>query len=97
MLRVSFTAPLERGQHGRGTFTWVSLDDESGDLLADLPLPRAGFGSLPCLATIGGTTWKTSVFPSEGTYLLLVARKVCKTEGLEVGKPCEVALELLGT
>ena len=53
-----------------------------------------GFGSLKVAATIGGTTFKTSVFPSKETgWLLPVKASVRKAEGLTAGDAVELALE----
>ncbi|MBO6528314.1 DUF1905 domain-containing protein [Erythrobacter sp.] len=57
---------------------------------------RRGFGSVKVLAEIGGTRWKTSVFPSKtGEWWLLVGKKVLKTEDLAAGDAAELTLELL--
>jgi hypothetical protein len=62
--------------------------------LVDAGPTRRGFGSLRVQATIGGTTWSTSIFPSakDQTYLLPVKAQVRKAEALRVGKM--VALRL---
>lgn len=43
-----------------------------------------GWGSLPVAATIGKTTWDTSIFPDKksGTYLLPLKAKIRKVEGI---------------
>ena len=57
---------------------------------------KRGFGSVKVMAAIGGTRWKTSVFPSKtGEWWLLVGKKVLKAEDLVAGDTAEVALELL--
>ncbi len=57
---------------------------------------RRGFGSVKVTAAIGGTQWRTSVFPSKlGEWWLLVGKKVLKAEDLVVGDTAEIALELL--
>jgi hypothetical protein len=91
---VEFEAVLEQRTHGRGTYLMLFLDDMTSDFLADLPLPRGGFGSLRCTATIGASTWATSVFPSHDQFLLLVAKSVARREHLAVDAPVHVALEL---
>ncbi len=47
--------------------------------------PRTGF--VPIEATLGATTWRTSLFPhtSEGTYLLAVKAQVRKKESVLAG------------
>ena len=41
-----------------------------------------GWGMIPVTAQIGGTTWKTSLFPKDGRYIVPVKAWVRKAEGL---------------
>jgi hypothetical protein len=56
-----------------------------------------GFGSVRVEATIGSTTWRTSVFPDtrRGAYLLPVNKAVRRAEDLSDGSPVEVELALV--
>jgi hypothetical protein len=57
-------------------------------------VPR-GFGSVRVTATIGATTWKTSIFPgSSGQYALPIKKAVRKAEALDVGDTATVRVEL---
>jgi hypothetical protein len=53
---------------------------------------RVGFGALRVEATIGGSTWQTSIFPSAEfkAYLLPVKAAVRKAENLAEGKSVNV-------
>ena len=54
-----------------------------------------GFGSLKVVATIGSSTFKTSVFPSKDVgWLLPVKAAVRKAEGLGEGDFVAVVLEV---
>lgn len=55
-----------------------------------------GFGSLPVRATIGKTSWKTSIFPDKisGTYLLPLKAKVREREEILNGDIIEFTLEV---
>ncbi len=97
MLRVTVSGPLGSGTHGRGTYTWLVTDDETTDLLDALPVPRVGFQGIAAVATVGGTSWKTSVFPSNGGFLLLIAKRVREAEGLVVGQQMTAHLDIIGT
>jgi hypothetical protein len=97
-VRVVFDAelwPLD----GRRTDTWVmvSLPDGESEEIRDLAGGRGpGFGSLRVRATIGGTTWATSIFPARrGGYVLPVKRPVRAAEGLDSGDTTTVAVELV--
>ena len=63
--------------------------------LVDAGPRRVGFGALRVEATIGGSTWQTSIFPSAPlkSYLLPVKAAVRKAEKLAEGKA--VALQIV--
>jgi hypothetical protein len=48
-------------------------------------------------ATVGATSWTTSVFPDarRGAYVLPVKRAVRQAEDLDEGDPADVVLEVL--
>jgi len=58
---------------------------------------RRGFGSVKVFAQIGDTRWKTSVFPQRerSEWILLVSKKVMRTEDLAEDDELTVTLELL--
>jgi hypothetical protein len=80
------------------SWTFVSLPEEVSDEIRDLAAdgPRRGFGSVRVRVTIGGSTWKTSVFPDagKGRYVLPVKRAVRQAEGLDTGDVVTVRLAL---
>jgi len=82
---------------GEASWFFVSLPPEdSEDLKESVGRGARGFGSLRVRATVGATTWQTSVLPSkEGPYLLPVKRAVRVAEGLEPGDTVEIDLELI--
>jgi hypothetical protein len=51
-----------------------------------------GWGMIPVTAQIGGTRWKTSLFPKDGRYIVPVKAAVQRVEGLEVGDEVTVRL-----
>jgi len=90
-----FTAPLWR-HRGADGWHFVSVPLEISDDIRDLTAGiRRGFGSVRVAATVGRTTWRTSVFPSsrEGTFMLPVKAAVRTGEGLQAGD--EVRLHLV--
>ncbi|CUU60535.1 protein of unknown function (DUF1905) [Parafrankia irregularis] len=72
----------------------VDVSEEIRDLTGGL---RRGFGSLRVRATLGGSTWRTSIFPDSkrGSYVLPVKRAVRKAEALEIGDVTSTTIELL--
>lgn len=61
--------------------------------------PREGFGSIRVEVQIGGTTWRTSLFPdaAAGTFVLPVKKSVRRTESLQHGSICAISLEAVTT
>jgi hypothetical protein len=80
------------------SWTFVSLPADASDEIRDLAVgPRRGFGSVPVRVSIGGSTWRTSVFPdgARGVYVLPVKRAVRRAEGIEAGDVAAVTVEVM--
>jgi hypothetical protein len=99
-LDFEFSAPLWKWEGGNWFF--ITLPAEmSADIKTFASEARVGFGSVRVSATIGGTEFQTSLFPSkaqnegQGGYLLPVKASVRKAEALQAGMLCEVKLEIV--
>ena len=83
--------PGEQGWH----FVALPLDvaAEIDDLTTGL---RRGFGSVKVVVTIGGSEWRTSLFPdsTRGTLLLPVKKAVRAAEQLDADQDVSVHLRL---
>lgn len=83
-------AKLWRWAGGKASWYFVTLPEKlSREIrLVDAGPRRIGFGSLRVTATIGDSTWQTSIFPSAElkSYLLPVKAGVRKAEQLVEGK-----------
>lgn len=102
--QVTCTAPLWRWTGGNGgAWHFLGIAGEPAEVLAATALMRRleglgrGFGSLRVRATIGETTWTTSVFPhrsgkAPAEWILPVKAEVRRAEGLAEGD--EVVLTL---
>lgn len=89
-------------------YRWVARTDAAWfflDLPPDLseqihqmqdPALRRGFGAVRVRASVGTSTWTTSMFPSGGTgpYALPLKRSVRDREGLREGDTTDVHLEV---
>ena len=81
--------------HWRGPspYHFVAVPEaESADLDEVRAAVTYGWGVIPVVARIGGTTFTTSLFPKDGGYLVPVKDAVRKAEALEVGVRCTVQL-----
>ncbi len=80
---------------------FITIDGEVGDAIKATSIMRRlegsrsrGFGSMKVTATIGGTSWATSIFPAKdvGGWLLPVKAAVRKAEGIGAGDVVTVRL-----
>ncbi|GIH61639.1 DUF1905 domain-containing protein [Microbispora siamensis] len=96
---VDFEAELWQWDARRAdTWTFVSLPAEASEEIRDLAGGlRRGFGSLRVRVMLGGSTWKTSIFPdsARGVYVLPVKRAVRTAEALHIGDVATVTVELI--
>ena len=69
-------------------------EDECGELEATSAFVTYGWGMFPVTAQVGGTGWKTSLFPKDGRYIVPVKARVRKAEGLKVGDMVTVSLDV---
>lgn len=51
-----------------------------------------GWGMIPVRAWVAATTWRTSLFPKDGRYLVPLKDAVRRAEGLDVGDTVTIGL-----
>ena len=101
----SITATLWIWTSDKAPASWhfLTIDGAAGEAIHALALMRRlefgrkrGWGSMKVRATIGDTSWETSIFPAKdvGGWLLPVKASVRKAEGLVAGDDVTVALEV---
>lgn len=86
---------LHQGDAG---WHFVTLPHDHSDEIEALTFStRRGFGSVRVSATIGGTTWRTSIFPDSkaAAYVLPVKQLVRANERLTAGDQVDVQLDLI--
>ena len=94
-LKYTFTAPLWVYQ-GKGAWHFVTLPKTAADEIRFFNSHANGFVPIATVATVGITTWKTSVFPDSksGSYLLAIKKAVRKTENLREGEMMKLDLRI---
>ncbi len=70
--------------------------DISNDIKQHFGDRKRGWGSLPVIATIGKTSWNTSIFPDKKAagYLLPLKADVRKKEGIVADSTISLLLEI---
>ena len=82
---------------GPAPYHFVALPDD--DALAVEAVAEAvtyGWGMVPVSVRIGDTTWRTSLFPKDGGYLLPLRDSVRRKESLALGDVVSVRLTVAG-
>ena len=78
-----------------GSWRFLTLPKAASRELRGMFEGSLGFGSLPCTVTVGGTTWRTSIFWSKTAgYMLPVKASVRKAEGLRDGAQVAYTIEV---
>jgi hypothetical protein len=83
---------------GATSWHFITLPFDTTDAIDDITSDATrGFGSVRVKATIGRTTWATSIFPSKEqmSFILPVKAAVRKAESLAAGSAAQVRLELV--
>lgn len=81
----------------RGPAPWYFItvpEEQCHDLGAISRLVTYGWGMIPVKARIGKTTWKTSLFPKDGRYIVPIKASVRHAEDLQEGDNVTVRLEV---
>jgi hypothetical protein len=84
------------GAPAKGSWYFLTIDGETAQAIRAAPTNAAAWGSVYVEATIGNTTWRTSLFPSKqaGGWLLPLKAAVRKAEKIVEGSEVEARLML---
>ena len=83
---------------GPGGWHFITLPERhAATIRSSLHSRPQGFGSVRVRATIGKTSWKTSIFPDgkSGSYVLPVKAEVRRKESLEDGDLAGLTLDVM--
>jgi len=77
-------------------WVFVTVPEDISDEIEDAVWATGGFGSGRVEASIGTTTWSTSLFPDTkaGAFILPVKKSVRSAERVDVGDTVNVTLEI---
>lgn len=93
-MRIEFSGKVWYWR-GPAPFFFVTVpEDDSRELKAVSGAVTYGWGMIPVRARIGETTWKTSLFPKDGRYVVPLKDAVRRAEAIGEGDVVALALEL---
>lgn len=82
---------------GAGGWHFVTLPPkDSAAIKKAFGVAQRGWGSLPVIATVGKTSWKTSIFPDKkiGAYVLPLKADVRKKENIQLDRVIAFSVEI---
>ena len=84
------------GAPAKGSWYFLTIDGDTAQAIRAAAANAAAWGSVYVEATIGNTTWRTSLFPSKqaGGWLLPLKAAVRKAEKIVEGTEVEARLAL---
>lgn len=83
---------------GPAGWYFVYVDNKASERIKKLSQgkKKVGFGFIPIRATVGDTSWETTLFPTkEGPYLIALKAAVRKKEGIDEGDQIRLSLSIL--
>lgn len=97
-MQYEFEAALWLWESRSDTWTFVTVPADPSAEITDLTaaLPPRGFRSVRVEVGIGGSIWRTSMFPgSDGQWVLPVKKAVRRAEALDTGDVAQVRIEVI--
>ena len=96
-MEPTFEFPATTWLHPKGSWVFLTVPDDESEEIRDIAPHPGGFGSVRVRVSVGGSVWKTSLFPqrNDGPYVLPLKKDIRRRENIEVGDTVEVALTIL--
>ncbi len=97
-LAFEFSSQCWLWQTEKATWHFVTLPEAQSDEIKffneNNTVKKRGWGAVKVKATIGETTWETSIFPHKesNAYILPIKAVVRQAEGVDVGRLVNVAI-----
>lgn len=94
---LEFDGEVFRWEARTETWFFAALPEDLSAEIREIPRPARGFGSVRVAVTIGGSSWRTSIFPDggRGAYVLPLKRAVRDAEGIGDGDVVRVRVDVL--
>lgn len=93
----AFQAALWRHEGGGGAWWFLTVPFDVCDAIEEAATTRGGFGSIRVEVTVGGSVWRTSLFPSiqQRSLILPVKKAIRAAEHLDDGDRVSARVTLL--
>jgi hypothetical protein len=93
-MEVAFTGPVWEWR-GPAPYHFVTVPEEDSAHIESLATAVTyGWGMIPVRVRLGETTWKTSLWPKDGSYVLPLKDMVRRAEQVAIGDVVDVVLAI---
>lgn len=91
---IEFSGAIFRWKGPAPWYFVTAPEAESREIKAISSFVTYGWGAIPVQVRIGGSEWRTSLFPKDDLYLVPIKASVRKAERLEEGDTVTIRLEM---
>jgi len=93
-VELTFTAPVFSWR-GPAPHHFVRVPDDDAVVVQDVARAVTyGWGMVPVTVTVGATSWTTSLWPKDGSYVVPLKLWVRRAEGIELDDEVQVHLSI---
>jgi hypothetical protein len=80
---------------GPAPFYFATVPDEFARDIHDIADELTyGWGMIPATVSLGGSTWPTSLWPKDGSYIVPIKAAIRRAESVDAGQPVTITLAL---
>lgn len=94
-MQIEFDSTVIRWNKRLDSWYFATMPEELSVPLRELPAPPRGFNSLRVRARIGATSWNTSIFFSDGVFVLPLKKQIRDERGIVEGDQITIDLDIL--
>lgn len=94
-MQIEFESAVTRWDKRVDSWFFATMPEELSEMLRELPSPPRGFNSLRVQARIGATTWATSIFFSDGAFVLPLKKAIRDERGIQEGDLLMIDLDII--
>ncbi len=93
-MELEFTGPVFEWR-GPAPYHFVAVPEDEAAIIQETAAALTyGWGMIPGTLRIGDTTWTTSLWPKDGSYVVPLKDKIRRAEGIELDDVVTVSLTL---
>ena len=93
-MELEFTGPVFEWR-GPAPYHFVAVPEDEAAIIQETAAALTyGWGMIPGTLRIGDTTWTTSLWPKDGSYVVPLKDSIRKAEGIELGDVVTISLTL---